>query len=87
MRSTMQDAPLSIATIIRYGSTVHAGSEVVSWTGGPSPRRTSYAEIGREAARLAHALRGLGIDGDQRVDGHDGLWRSAHDLAPRASAA
>jgi fatty-acyl-CoA synthase len=66
MLSTMQDGQLSIANLLRHGARVHAASEVVTWTG-ESSRRSSYAEVGREAARLAHALRGLGVTGDQRV--------------------
>ena len=66
MLSTMQDGELSIATLLRYGSTVHGRSEVSTWTG-ESARRLSYADLGRQAAQLAHALRGLGITGDARV--------------------
>ncbi|NYE48704.1 fatty-acyl-CoA synthase [Spinactinospora alkalitolerans] len=62
----MQDVPLSIADLVRYGTTVHGGSTVVTWTGA-EPRRTAYAEVGRRAAQLAHALRELGVTGDQRV--------------------
>src|SRR6185369_8027043 len=66
MRSTMQDVPLSIATIVRYGTTVHGSSEVVTSVG-DGVRRATYADVGRRAAQLAHALRGLGVTGDQRV--------------------
>jgi fatty-acyl-CoA synthase len=66
MRSTMQDVPLSIATIVRYGTTVHGASEVVTSVG-DGVRRATYADVGRRAAQLAHALRGLGVTGDQRV--------------------
>jgi fatty-acyl-CoA synthase len=66
MLSTMQDGQLSIANLLRHGTRVHGRSEVVTWTGEGS-RRSSYAEVGREAARLAHGLRGLGVTGDQRV--------------------
>ncbi|HEY2698887.1 MAG TPA: long-chain fatty acid--CoA ligase [Pseudonocardiaceae bacterium] len=66
MLSTMQDGELSIATLLRYGSTVHSRSEVSTWTG-ESSRRLSYADLGKQAAQLAHALRGLGITGDARV--------------------
>jgi fatty-acyl-CoA synthase len=66
MRSTMQDVPLSIATIVRYGTTVHGASEVITSTG-DGVRRATYADVGRRAAQLAHALRGLGVTGDQRV--------------------
>ncbi len=66
MRSTMQDFPLTIASILRHGTQVHADSEVVTATPDGS-RRMSYGEVGRSAARLAHGLRSLGITGDQRV--------------------
>ncbi|WP_229398670.1 fatty acid--CoA ligase [Micromonospora okii] len=68
MRSTMMDAPLQVARILDHGSTVHATAEVVTWAGGGEPRRMSYAEVGRTAARLAHALRDeCGVTGDERV--------------------
>ena len=66
MRSTMQETPLSIATLVRYGTTVHGSAEVVTWTG-EGARSATYAEVGRRAARLAHALRALGVQGDDRV--------------------
>ncbi|MEH1016152.1 fatty acid--CoA ligase [Micromonospora sp. CPCC 206060] len=67
MRSTMMDIPLQVSRILEHGSTVHGSAEVVTWTGG-EPRRMTYAEVGRVAARLAHALRDdLGVTGDQRV--------------------
>jgi fatty-acyl-CoA synthase len=66
MRSTMQDVPLSIATIVKYGTTVHGASEVITSTG-DGVRRATFADVGRRAAQLANALRGLGVTGDQRV--------------------
>src|SRR5215831_18813160 len=46
---------------------------------GEGPRRTSFAEIGRQAARLAHALRDdLGITGDERVGTL--MWNNAEHL-------
>ncbi|GLZ43672.1 long-chain fatty acid--CoA ligase [Actinokineospora sp. NBRC 105648] len=66
MLSTMQDGNLSIATLLRHGSTVHAGSEVTTWTGAEG-RTATFAEVGVQAAKLANALRGLGVTGDQRV--------------------
>lgn len=63
----MMDAPLQIARILEHGATVHGTAEVVTWTGA-EPRRMSYAEVGRTAARLAHALRDeCGVTGDERV--------------------
>src|SRR6478672_807715 len=77
MLSTMQDAPLSIAQLLRHGSTVHGAAEVVTWTES-GPRRTSYAEVGRRCAALAHALRGLGVTGDQRVATF--MWNNSEHL-------
>ncbi|MEU0934795.1 long-chain fatty acid--CoA ligase [Embleya sp. NPDC005971] len=77
MLSTMQDVPLTIARIMRHGTTVHGGSEVVTWTGG-TPRRATYAEVGRRSAQLAHALRELGITGDERVATF--LWNNQEHL-------
>ncbi|WP_433271482.1 long-chain-fatty-acid--CoA ligase [Actinosynnema sp. CS-041913] len=56
MHSTMPDIPLTIARILRHGSTVHSASTVSTWHGNGYDR-TKYAEVGERAARLAHALR------------------------------
>jgi fatty-acyl-CoA synthase len=56
LQSTMQDVPLSIAGIVRYGTTAYADSELVTYDGSRTTRAT-YAEVGAGAARLAHALR------------------------------
>ncbi|MGN6162150.1 MAG: fatty acid--CoA ligase [Marmoricola sp.] len=77
MRSTMQTPPLLISQLLRYGSTVHATSEVVTWTG-DGTRRTTFAEIGKDAARLAHGLRALGVSGDDRVATF--MWNNAEHL-------
>ncbi|MBM7771657.1 fatty-acyl-CoA synthase [Actinokineospora baliensis] len=66
MFSTMQDGNLSIATLLRHGAKVHATAEVTTWTG-TGGRSATFAEVGVEAAKLANALRGLGVTGDQRV--------------------
>ncbi|AVP70636.1 long-chain fatty acid--CoA ligase [Prescottella equi] len=77
MLSTMNDLPLSIAQLLRHGSTVHSDAEVVTWTEAGARRRT-YAEVGRRCAQLAHALRGLGVDGDDRVATF--MWNNAEHL-------
>ena len=74
MKSTMQTTPLLISRILLTGTQQHADQEAVTWTA-DGARRTSYAEIGRQAAQLAHALQGLGIDGDQRVATF--MWNNA----------
>ncbi|MBB6398798.1 fatty-acyl-CoA synthase [Actinomadura coerulea] len=73
----MQDFPLTITTIMRCGAGVFGEAEVATWTGDGTRRRT-YAEVGERAARLAGALRGLGVDGDQRVATF--LWNNTEHL-------
>jgi fatty-acyl-CoA synthase len=77
MDSTMQSPPLLISSILTYGATMHADQEVVTCTE-DEPRRMTYAEVGRRSAQLAHALRGLGIDGDKRVATF--MWNNAEHL-------
>ncbi|NKY47256.1 long-chain fatty acid--CoA ligase [Nocardia cerradoensis] len=66
MLSTMQDDQLSLATLLRYASTFHGDATVSTWTG-DGVRTMTYRELGAESARLANALRGLGIDVGDRV--------------------
>jgi fatty-acyl-CoA synthase len=77
MKSTMQESPLLISRILLSGTQLHADQEVVTWTA-QGARRTSYAEVGTQAAQLANALRALGIDGDQRVATF--MWNNAEHL-------
>ncbi|ANZ17345.1 AMP-binding enzyme [Streptomyces noursei ATCC 11455] len=68
MLSTMQDVPLTVSRILTHGSTVHGKSQVITWTGEAEPHRRTFAEIGRRAAQLAHALRDtLGVAAEERV--------------------
>jgi fatty-acyl-CoA synthase len=73
----MMDVPLTVAAIMRYGSSAYGGREVVTWTG-DGTRRQTYAETAGRAARLANALRGLGVTGDQRVATL--MWNNAEHL-------
>lgn len=66
MLSTMQDEPLSLATLLRYASTFVGDSTVSTWTG-TGVRTMTYRELGADAARLANALRELGIGIGDRV--------------------
>ena len=77
MRSTMMDVPLTVTSIMRYGTTAFRGKEVVTSTG-DGTRRESFADLARRAARLAHALRRLDINGDQRVATF--MWNNAEHL-------
>jgi fatty-acyl-CoA synthase len=74
----MMDFPLTITTIMRYGTTIFGDKEVVTCAGDEAPRRRSYADVGERAARLANALRSLGVDGDQRVGTF--MWNNAEHL-------
>jgi len=77
MRSTMMDVPLTVTSLMRYGTSVYGDHEVVTCTE-DGTRRQSYATTGARAARLAGALRSLGVDGDQRVATL--LWNNAEHL-------
>ncbi len=78
MLSTMQDGQLSLGRLLRHGTTVHFESEVITWTGSEA-RRETYGELGKHAARLANALRSLGVTGDQRVGTF--MWNNAEHMA------
>jgi len=67
MHSTMQDFPLTISAILRYAAGVHGDRTVTTATGNGGYRHATYAEVGRQAARLASALRRIGVTGDDRV--------------------
>src|SRR5205085_10328107 len=73
----MRECPLTMAAVLRHGTQVHGDGRVVTATSDGS-REQTYAEVGRRAARLANALRGLGISGDQRVATFQ--WNNAEHL-------
>jgi fatty-acyl-CoA synthase len=73
----MMDAPLTVTRIMRYGCSAYGDREVVTCTA-DGIRRQSYAQTGARAARLAGALRALGVDGDQRVGTL--MWNNAEHL-------
>ena len=56
----------TITGILRHGATVHGRSECVTWLGDRGAH-VSYAEIARNAERLAAALAALGIGAGDRV--------------------
>ena len=66
MRSTMQDVPLSVASILKHGRDVYGDSSIIT-VGESGNRRATFTEVSANAARLAHGLRSLGVEGDQRV--------------------
>ena len=67
MQSTMMDVPLTTAAIMRHGSTVHATATVRTLQPDGSVKVGTFAEVGRRAAQLAHALKARGVLADQRV--------------------
>jgi fatty-acyl-CoA synthase len=78
VRSSMQDFPLTIGSIMRFGVDVFGDREVVTLSEGGTRRRRTYAEVAQRSARLANGLRELGIDGDQRVATF--MWNNAEHL-------
>jgi fatty-acyl-CoA synthase len=77
MYSTMQSFPLTITAILRHASSVHGARKVTTATG-TGYRDCSYAELGRQAAQLANALRRVGVTGDERVATF--MWNNAEHL-------
>jgi fatty-acyl-CoA synthase len=68
--------PLLISQLRRYGTTLHADQEVVTWTGDAS----GEGDTARSAPVLqaAGALPGLGVTGDQRAATF--IWNNAKHL-------
>ncbi len=62
----MMDIPLTITGILDHAVRNHPRREIVSREGSGFVRLT-YAEFAGRVARLAHALRGLGVNGADRV--------------------
>ena len=61
----MQDAPLLISDILRYGQQVHGDSTVVTVEAG-GHRSATFTEVAARAEKLAKALQRLGVkDGDR----------------------
>jgi fatty-acyl-CoA synthase len=66
MQSTMQDHPLTITSLMLHGARIHGDSEVVTCTA-DGVRRARFSQVADRAARLAAALRRLGIRPGDRV--------------------
>ena len=75
--STMQDAQLTIGSLLRHGAQVYATSVVRTFEG-ESVREATYAEVAERAARLAGALSGLGVEPGDRVGTF--LWNTQEHL-------
>ncbi|MCV7361219.1 fatty acid--CoA ligase [Mycolicibacterium neworleansense] len=79
MNSTMQNWPLTITAILRHACGINGDRTVTTAVGQGRYRTISYRELGGQAAQLAHALRGLGVSGDQRVGTF--MWNNTEHLA------
>ena len=77
VRSTMQDAPLTVAMLLRHGARVYADS-VVRTVEEHGVREATYAEVAARSARLAGALEGLGVQVGDRVGTF--LWNTQEHL-------
>jgi fatty-acyl-CoA synthase len=82
MLSTMQDEQLSLATLLRYAASFHGDATISTWTG-EGVRTTTYRELGRDAARLANALHGLGIGVGDRVGTF--MWNNTEHMVAYAA--
>ena len=84
MYSTMQDFPLTVTSILRHACGVNGDRTVTTATGEGGYRTITYRELGEQAARLANALRRIGITGDERVATF--MWNNAEHLAAYLAA-
>jgi fatty-acyl-CoA synthase len=78
----MQQVPLTVGRLLNHAVTTHPTAEVITSTG-TGVRRITFAELGQRSARLANALRDLGVTGDQRVGTF--LWNNAEHLEAYAA--
>jgi fatty-acyl-CoA synthase len=67
MISTMQDVPLGVRRLLEHATTVFGGQKLYTAQPGGELTEATFAETGANAARLAHALAGLGIVAGDRV--------------------
>ena len=77
--STMQHVPLTVGAILRHACTVHGGRTVTTAMGAGGYRSVTYRELALQTARLANALRRIGIRGEQRVATF--MWNNQEHLA------
>src|SRR4051794_16217480 len=66
MLSTMGEFPLTIGSIVEYGTKVHGDSQVETWMG-ECARTASFREVGERAKKLSRALEKLGFRTGDRV--------------------
>ena len=100
LEGLQMDVPLLVSTLLEHAERYHADIEVVARTIEGEVVRTSYAETGRRARRLAQALDRLGLARGERVGtlawntqrhlemfyGVSGSGRVLHTINPRLFA-
>ncbi|MET0567703.1 MAG: long-chain-fatty-acid--CoA ligase [Hyphomicrobiaceae bacterium] len=67
LKGMMMDRPLLVSSILDYAADVHTSTEIVSATIEGGLHRTTYGETRTRIARLANALRDLGVKPGDRV--------------------
>src|ERR1700758_23833 len=77
MDSTIQDFPLTMTSILRYGTTIHP-DRVVSTATDDGYRDITFGRLGVRAAQLANGLHAIGVRGDERVATF--LWNTEEHL-------
>lgn len=80
VRSTMQDVPLTVGSLVHHARTVHGRAPVSTAAGpGSAPSVTDVAGVHAAAVALSHGLRALGVTGDRAVATLE--WNTAGHLA------
>ncbi len=67
MKSTMQDVPLTVSSILRHVATNHSTRSVITYRGEQPASTFSYGSFEERCGQLANALRRAGISPDDRV--------------------
>ena len=67
LKGMMMDRQLSIPAIIDLAAEVHPDTEIVSVATEGGIHRTTYKDIRKRIARLAHGLRALGVKPGSRL--------------------
>lgn len=67
LQGLMMDTQLNVSQALDYGAEMHGGATIVSATIEGPIHRTTYAETAKRVARLAHAMKALGIGEGDRI--------------------
>ena len=100
MRGLMMNRPLLVSSLIEYGAEVHADKLIVSRRVEGDIHHQTFAETRDRVAQLAHALKALGVNEEDRVatiawNGHrhlelyyaiSGIGAVCHTINPRLFA-